>query len=144
MLWRKAIRAMRAMRGNALETAPFQPYSGWTESFLKVLSNQYFQTTRSVRAKQVVTAPLQPYFGFHWKTSTGSQKHILKQCHFLSQRSYRVSRDKHQLRARSPYFLKNTNKKITMSLYFREKRKYKIANVVFSLWVEEGSAINVV
>ena len=36
---KKAPRAMRAMRGKALETVPFQPYFGCTKSFLKVLSN---------------------------------------------------------------------------------------------------------
>ena len=30
---------MRATRGKALETVPFQPYFGCAESFLKVLSN---------------------------------------------------------------------------------------------------------
>ena len=39
VLWKKAPRAMRAMRGKTLETVPFQPYFGCTESFLKVLSN---------------------------------------------------------------------------------------------------------
>ena len=39
VLWKKAPRAMRAMRGKALETVPFQPYFGCTKSFLKVLSN---------------------------------------------------------------------------------------------------------
>ena len=39
---------MRAMRGKTLETVPFQPYSGCTESFLKVLSNQYFQVMRAM------------------------------------------------------------------------------------------------
>ena len=39
ILWKKATRAMRAMRGNTLETVPFQPYFGCTESFLKALSN---------------------------------------------------------------------------------------------------------
>ena len=48
-----------------LETVPFQPCFGCTETFLKVLSNQYCQATRAMRAKQVVTVPLQPYFGFH-------------------------------------------------------------------------------
>ena len=62
---RKAPRATRAVRGNTLETVPFQPYFGCTESFLKVLSNRYFQATRPVRAKQAVTVPSQPYFGFH-------------------------------------------------------------------------------
>ena len=70
VLWKKAPRAMRAMRGNTLETVPFQPYLfqpyfGCTESFLKVLSNQHCQATRAMRAKRVVTVPLQPYFGFH-------------------------------------------------------------------------------
>ena len=65
VLWKKAPRAMRAMRGKTLETVPFQPYFGCTESFLKVLSNEYCQATRAMRAKRVVTVPLQPYFGFH-------------------------------------------------------------------------------
>ena len=39
VLWKKAPKAMRAMRGKTLETVPFQPYFGCTESFLKVLSN---------------------------------------------------------------------------------------------------------
>ena len=39
VLWKKAPRAMRAMRGKTLETVPFQLYFGCTESFLKVLSN---------------------------------------------------------------------------------------------------------
>ena len=39
VLWNKAPRAMRAMRGKTLETVPFQPYFGCTKSFLKVLSN---------------------------------------------------------------------------------------------------------
>ena len=39
VLWKKAPRAMRAMRGKTLETVPFQPYFGCTRSFLKVLSN---------------------------------------------------------------------------------------------------------
>ena len=38
VLWKKAPRAMRAMRGKTLETVPFQPYFGCTKSFLKVLS----------------------------------------------------------------------------------------------------------
>ena len=67
VLWKKAPRAMRAMRGKILETAPFQPYFGCTESFLKVLSNEYCQATRAMRANRVVTVALQPYFGFHWK-----------------------------------------------------------------------------
>ena len=66
-LWRKATRAMRAMRGNALYTVPFQPYLGYTESFLKVLSDKYFQARRATRPKQPVTVPFQPYFGLHWK-----------------------------------------------------------------------------
>ena len=37
VLWKKAPRAMIAMRGKALETVPFQPYFGCTKSFLKVL-----------------------------------------------------------------------------------------------------------
>ena len=39
VLWKKAPRAMRAMRVRALETVPFQPYFGCTKSFLEVLSN---------------------------------------------------------------------------------------------------------
>ena len=39
VLWKKAPRAMRAMRGKTLETVPFQPYFGCTKSFLKVLSD---------------------------------------------------------------------------------------------------------
>ena len=39
---------MRAMRGNALETVPFQPYFWCTESFLKALSNK---ATRAMRAQ---------------------------------------------------------------------------------------------
>ena len=39
VLWKKALRAMRAMRGKTLETVPFQPYFGCTKSFLKLLSN---------------------------------------------------------------------------------------------------------
>ena len=39
VLWKKAPRAMRAMRGKTLETVPFQPYFGCTKSFLKVLSH---------------------------------------------------------------------------------------------------------
>ena len=39
VLWKKAPRAMRAMRGKTLETAPFQPHFECTKSFLKVLSN---------------------------------------------------------------------------------------------------------
>ena len=62
---KKAPRAMRAMRGKTLETVPFQPYFGCTESFLKVLSNEYCQATRTMRVKRGVTVPLQPYFGFH-------------------------------------------------------------------------------
>ena len=65
VLWKKAPRAMRAMRGKTLETVPFQAYSGCTKSFLKVLSNEYCQATRAMRAKRVVPVPLQPYFGFH-------------------------------------------------------------------------------
>ena len=30
VLWKKAPRAMRAMRGKTLETVPFQPYFGCT------------------------------------------------------------------------------------------------------------------
>ena len=40
VLWKKAPRAMRAMRGKTFETVPFQPYFGCTKSFLKVLSNR--------------------------------------------------------------------------------------------------------
>ena len=43
VLWKKAPRAMRAMRGKTLETVPFQPYFGCTKSFFKVLSNEYCQ-----------------------------------------------------------------------------------------------------
>ena len=53
------------MRGKILETVPFQLYFVCTESFLKVLSDKYFQATRAMRAKQAVTVPLQLYFGFH-------------------------------------------------------------------------------
>ena len=35
VLWEKAPREMRAMRGNALETVPFQPCLGCTESSIK-------------------------------------------------------------------------------------------------------------
>ena len=65
VLRKRAPRAMGAMRGKTLEAVPFQPYFGCTESFLKVVSNQYCQATRAMRAKLVVTVPLQPYFGFH-------------------------------------------------------------------------------
>ena len=61
VLWKKATRAIRAMRGKALETVPFQPYFGCTESFLRVLSDKYCQATKAMRAKQAVTVPLQPY-----------------------------------------------------------------------------------
>ena len=44
----------------------FQPYSGCTKSFPKVLSAKRFQATKAMRAKRAVTVPLQPYFGFHW------------------------------------------------------------------------------
>ena len=64
VLW-KGPRAMRAMRGNTLETVPFQPYFGCTESFLQVLLCRCCQATRPMRAKQVVTIPFQPHFGFH-------------------------------------------------------------------------------
>ena len=37
LLWKKATRAMRAMR----ENVPFQPYLACTESFLKVLSDKH-------------------------------------------------------------------------------------------------------
>ena len=40
VLWKKAPRAMRAMRGKALETVPFQPYFGCRKSF----SSKYCQT----------------------------------------------------------------------------------------------------
>ena len=40
--WRKATRAMRAMRENALEAVPFR-LSGCTESFHKALSSQRFK-----------------------------------------------------------------------------------------------------
>ena len=39
VLWKKAPRAMRAIREKTLETVPFQPYFGCTKSFLEVLSN---------------------------------------------------------------------------------------------------------
>ena len=65
VVWKKVTRAMRAMRGNAVETVPFQPSFGYTKSFLEALSNQYFQAARAMRAKQALTVPLQPYFGFH-------------------------------------------------------------------------------
>ena len=39
VLWKNAPKAMRAMRGKTLETVPFQPYFGCTESFLNILSN---------------------------------------------------------------------------------------------------------
>ena len=39
VLWKKAPRAMRAMRGKTLETVPFNRTLGGTKSFLKVLSN---------------------------------------------------------------------------------------------------------
>ena len=67
VLWKKTPRAMRAMRGNDLETIPFQPYVGCTESFLEVLSNRRFQARRSMRAKE-------PYFGFHWITLCWAMK----------------------------------------------------------------------
>ena len=62
---KKATRAMRAMRGNALETVLFQLCFGYAESFLRVLSDKYLQATRAMRAKQAVTLPLQSCFGFH-------------------------------------------------------------------------------
>ena len=46
----------------------FQPYSGCTKSFPKVLSAKRFQATKAMRAKRAVTVPLQPHFGFHWET----------------------------------------------------------------------------
>ena len=58
---KKNTRAMRAMRSNARETVPFQPYFGRTESLLK----EPFRATRPMIAKRVSTVPLQPYFGFH-------------------------------------------------------------------------------
>ena len=39
---------MRAMRGNVLETIPFQPFLVYTESFLTVLSNPYIQAMRAM------------------------------------------------------------------------------------------------
>ena len=51
VLWRKAPRAMRAMRGKTLETVPFQPYFGCTKGFLKVLSSEYCQATESYESK---------------------------------------------------------------------------------------------
>ena len=65
VLWKKAARAMRAMRGKTLETVQFQPYFECTKSLLKVLSSEYCQAPRAMRAKRVVTVPLQPYFRFH-------------------------------------------------------------------------------
>ena len=41
VLWKKAPRAMRAMRGKALETVPFQPYFG----FAQKASSKYCQTS---------------------------------------------------------------------------------------------------
>ena len=61
----KAPRAMRAMRGNTLETVPFQPYFACTESFLKVLSSERFQATRPMRAKRVVTVHRNGTLGSH-------------------------------------------------------------------------------
>ena len=46
--WKKAPppRAMRAVRGNALETVQLRSYFGCTEDLLKVLSSQRIQATR--------------------------------------------------------------------------------------------------
>ena len=41
VLWKKALRAMGAMRGKTLETVPFQPYFGCT----KKASSKYCQTS---------------------------------------------------------------------------------------------------
>ena len=68
VLWKKAPRAIRAMRGKTLQTVPFnafQPYSGCTKSFPKVLSAKRFQATKAMKTKRAVTVALQPYFGFH-------------------------------------------------------------------------------
>ena len=67
VLWKKAPRAIRAMRGKTLQPyllRAFQPYSGCTKSFPKVLSAKCFQARKAMRAKRAVTVPLQPYFGF--------------------------------------------------------------------------------
>ena len=40
-LWKKATRAIRAMRGTTIETVPTRPYFGCTVSFLRVLSDKY-------------------------------------------------------------------------------------------------------
>ena len=61
VLWKKAPRAIRGMRGKTLETVPFQPYFGCTKSFLRVLSSEYCQATRAMRATRVLTVPLQPF-----------------------------------------------------------------------------------
>ena len=57
VLWKKSPQSDESYERETLETVPFQPYFGCTESFLKVLSNQYCQATRAMRAKRVVTVP---------------------------------------------------------------------------------------
>ena len=56
----------------------FQPYSGCTKSFPKVLSAKRFQATKAMRAKRAGTVPLQPYFGLHWLKN--NQEVIQTQC----------------------------------------------------------------
>ena len=66
VLWKKATRAMRAMRGNTLETVPSQPCFGCAESFLKTLSTDSFASSKSYESKAACNrSPLQMYFGFH-------------------------------------------------------------------------------
>ena len=59
VLWKKAARAMRAMRGNGLEALAFQLHFACAESFLEVLSNRRFQARRPMRAKEDATVPFQ-------------------------------------------------------------------------------------
>ena len=75
VLWKKAPRAIRAMRGKTLQTVPFNLKGISTvlwvhQSFPKVLSAKRSQATKAMRAKQAVTVPPQPCFGFHWQKKT--------------------------------------------------------------------------
>ena len=51
VLWKNAPRATRAMRGKTLETVPFQPYFGCTESFLKSAVKRVLPSNESYESK---------------------------------------------------------------------------------------------
>ena len=65
VLWKKALRAMRAVRGNALETLPFQPYLGAQKKFPQSTVKLVLPSNESYESKRGCNHTPAPDFGFH-------------------------------------------------------------------------------